>query len=214
MGSNLPVRQWIMVPAIVTLAITLLRLAGELMDWSAVLFKGQPGGGGAIVGISWLIIVFGIYFGFKLAKGGHMPKSLWMPVVVFLVSVIAQVLVFTLLGLAQIDIAIIFIISAVICWLAVLWFKKVWPEAGSVLLTYALAARIPVAIVMLFAIYGSWGTHYDFLPPEAGSLADASPFFRWFAIGLIPQLSTWIFATVVGGGLLSTITAAIVGRKK
>jgi hypothetical protein len=42
----------ILVPAIVTLAITLLRLIGELQGWSPFLFNKAPGGGFALVGIS------------------------------------------------------------------------------------------------------------------------------------------------------------------
>lgn len=52
-----------------------------------------------------------------------------------------------------------------------------WPALGQVLLLYALAARMPVVIVMLFAILGSWGTHYDAFPagfPLTGSLE------KWF----------------------------------
>jgi hypothetical protein len=39
-------------PALIALAITLLRLAGELQGWSSVLFNPAAGGGGALVGIS------------------------------------------------------------------------------------------------------------------------------------------------------------------
>ncbi len=56
----------ILVPAIVTLAITLLRLIGELQGWSPFLFNKAPGGGFALVGISWLPIVFGPYFAWKV----------------------------------------------------------------------------------------------------------------------------------------------------
>ena len=41
-----------------------------------------------------------------------------------------------------------------------------WPSLGKTLFAYGYAARIPVAIVMYFAIRGSWGTHYDALPPD------------------------------------------------
>ena len=52
----------ILVAAVITLAVTLLRLVGELQQWSSALFNREPGGGGAIVGIVWLVPVFGIYF--------------------------------------------------------------------------------------------------------------------------------------------------------
>ena len=54
-------------PAVITLAVTLLRLVGELQGWSPLLFNREAGGGGALVGISWLVPVFGAWFGWKLA---------------------------------------------------------------------------------------------------------------------------------------------------
>src|SRR5688572_29467665 len=62
-------------PAVVTLVITLLRLTGELLHWSPLLFNRQAGGGGALVGISWLPPVFGILFAIQLVRAGHGPRS-------------------------------------------------------------------------------------------------------------------------------------------
>ena len=55
-----------------------------------------------------------------------------------------------------------------------------WPALGRVLVAYGLAARIPVIIVMLVAMLGNWGTHYDAAPPdpnfpEMGVLAEVVP---------------------------------------
>jgi CHASE2 domain-containing sensor protein len=36
-------RQLILVPAVITLAVTLLRLVGELQNWSPTLFSREPG---------------------------------------------------------------------------------------------------------------------------------------------------------------------------
>ena len=49
----------ITVPALLTLAITIVRLVGELKHWPAPWFSNAAGGGGALVGISWLPILFG-----------------------------------------------------------------------------------------------------------------------------------------------------------
>src|SRR5208282_3365112 len=75
--SSLDIRGLILVPALVTLGITLLRLAGELQHWSPRFFSAAAGGGGAIVGISWLPILFGPYFAVKLARSGHGASSVW-----------------------------------------------------------------------------------------------------------------------------------------
>ena len=63
----------ILVPAVITFGVTLLRLIGELQAWSPALFNREAGGGGAIVGISWLVPIFGAWFGWKLAKAGGSP---------------------------------------------------------------------------------------------------------------------------------------------
>lgn len=49
-------------PALVTLAVTVLRLTGELEHWSTTYFDSQAGGGNAVAGITWLAPLFGIYF--------------------------------------------------------------------------------------------------------------------------------------------------------
>ena len=50
----------ILVPAVITLAVTLLRLVGELQGWSPTLFnRGDKPFSPSLVGIAWLVPVFG-----------------------------------------------------------------------------------------------------------------------------------------------------------
>ena len=72
-ASSLRVTRLIAVPAVITLAITFLRVVGELLHWSTLFFSRAAGGGGAIVGISWLPIIFGPYFAIKIANTGSEP---------------------------------------------------------------------------------------------------------------------------------------------
>src|SRR5437867_6269134 len=74
--SQLSVGRLILVPAVITLAITILRLAGEFQHWNVLLFNPAPGGGAALVGISWLPLIFGIYFALKLSKMGEAPERM------------------------------------------------------------------------------------------------------------------------------------------
>src|SRR5215216_340421 len=67
--------QLILIPTLITLAITLLRLVGELQHWSSALFNREAGGGGAVIGISWLAPIFGVYFALKLARAGEGPED-------------------------------------------------------------------------------------------------------------------------------------------
>ena len=80
------------------------------------------------------------------------------------------------------------------------------------LLVYGYAARIPVAIIMFFAIQGSWGTHYDALPPNYPGPTDL--WAKYAFIGLFPQLVIWPVFTVIVGSLTGGITTAITRRGK
>src|SRR5574340_716424 len=62
------------IPAAIPLAVTLLRLTGELLHWSRTLFNPSAGGGGALVGIAWLAPLFGLYFGIVTARAGLGPR--------------------------------------------------------------------------------------------------------------------------------------------
>jgi hypothetical protein len=64
----------ILIPALITLGITLLRLGAEFMDLPAWLANRDPGGLGALIGISWLPPILGVYFALKLAGA---PGKLW-----------------------------------------------------------------------------------------------------------------------------------------
>ena len=86
-----------------------------------------------------------------------------------------------------------------------------WPALGRVLVSYGLLARIPVVIVMLIAILGAWGTHYDVAPPELPPMG-AIP--KFIAIGLLPQLTIWMAFTVGVGMLFGGFAAAVAGARR
>lgn len=199
-------------PAAITLAVTLLRLAGELLHWSPALFSREPGGGGSLVGISWLVPVFGIYFGLRLARQEAPPR----PLAGFGLLVLAVALM-PLTGVAATALGVdaqsltmltLFAASAVA---AVAIAVPAWPRLGRVLLAYALAARVPVALLMLFAMVGSWGTHYDAAPP---GLRPMAPVEKWLWIGALPQLTIWIAYTVVVGGLFGLAAGVVAARRR
>jgi hypothetical protein len=210
-NQRVPIRQLILVPVTITLAVTLIRLAGELMGGPGSLFNRAAGGPGAVVGIVWQIPVFGYYFGHKLVRAGLGPPKLWRH---FAATVVSAVLLSGNLYIAAqaaplsqkqlVPLIVGAFIAVVFVWID-------WPALGKTLFAYGLAARIPVAILMFFAIAGDWGTHYDVAPPNfppgVGKLA------KWVAIGLLPQLTVWIGITVVLGALLAGLAAAIARRR-
>jgi hypothetical protein len=202
----------ILVPALITLAVTLLRLAGELLHWSPTLFNPEAGGGGALVGIVWLVPVFGVYFALKIAGAGEGPPRLGRALAYVLLALVLLPTSGALagaLGVSQTSttMLLVFAGSAIVAMVVAL---RGWPALGRVLVVYGLAARVPVAIVMLIAIYGNWGTHYD-VPPSADFPAMA-PLAKWFWIGLVPQLTVWIAFTVVVGSLFGILAVALVHR--
>ena len=77
-----------------------------------------------------------------------------------------------------------------------------WPALGRILLAYACAARIPVAIVMALAIWKHWGTHYD--APPLG-YPPMLPLRRWLWTGLLPQGTIWIAWTLATGMVLAPL---------
>jgi hypothetical protein len=86
-----------------------------------------------------------------------------------------------------------------------------WPSLTKALLAYGYLARIPVAIIMFFAIRGNWGTHYDGPPP---GFPEMGFWPKYFHTGLLPQLVFWVAFTVIFGSLFGTVATAIAGRGK
>jgi hypothetical protein len=202
-------RPLIMGPAIVTLAVTLLRLFGERQRWSERFFSREPGGAGALVGIAWLVLLFGLYFGWKLAQLEYRPPRgkkaaglcLLGIAVVFAATIAARALV----GGPVAEVVAASLGGAV----AAVIGLRAWPELGRVLLAYALAARIPVVVVYLAAFLGNWGTHYDAVPPGWPAMGVG---MKFLILGLLPQLTLWIGYTIVVGTLFGLLGALLVRK--
>src|SRR5689334_23585946 len=83
--------QLIVIPAVITLCVTLLRLAGELGHWSVRWFSPEtggivPSGWSFLIGITWLPIPFGAYFAIKLLHSGMEPRNVGAAVVYSLIG--------------------------------------------------------------------------------------------------------------------------------
>jgi hypothetical protein len=103
------------------------------------------------------------------------------------------------------QLVVLAVASAISVWVAF----RAWPALGRTLLAYAVAARIPVALVMLVAIYGNWGTHYDVAPPGGEYVNQMAPIVKWFWIGLVPQATVWIMYTVVLGLIFGALAVGV-----
>jgi hypothetical protein len=201
----------ILIPSLITLGITILRLVGELQHWSPILFNPAAGGGGALVGITWLPLILGPYFARKLIKSGHGPGGCNRTIGY---AVLGLLIFFTgsFVGFAPIlrfpgrqAVGYLLMIAALF-----LQFLC-WRPLAHTLLSYAYAARIPVVIIMYFALRDGWGTHYDAMPPEAAVLTGF--YSKFLLVGVLPQLIFWIAYTVIVGALVGSIVAAVARRR-
>jgi hypothetical protein len=205
----------IAIPAVITLAVTILRLVGELKHWPTPWFNAAAGGGAALVGISWLPIMFGPYFALKLAGSGEGPASNGKAIGFAVLSL----LVFALAGLlfsATISHPSFLTLAALLLMLAAAFVPGIgWRSLGNTLVAYAFAARIPVLAVMYFAMHGNdgagWGTHYDAVPP---ALAHAPLATKYLYAAIAPQMTMWIGWTAMLGSIFGTVITAIVHRGK
>lgn len=214
-NSKVSIGSLILIPAVITLAVTILRLVGELEHWAPLFFNRAPGGGAALVGISWLPIIFGPYFALKLAGADEGPASSGKAIgmcVVGLVVFIAGIAVFAVAN--KKNIAPLYLVGFALQLASAFVPRIGWKALGNTLLAYAFAARIPVVVVMFIAMSANggqgWGTHYDVTTPgfKVTSLAQ-----KFIDLSVLPQMTLWIGWTVVLGGLLGAIIAAAFGRR-
>jgi hypothetical protein len=209
--SHVSVARLITIPAVITLAVTILRLVGELHHWSKVWFNPEAGGGGALVGIVWLVPVFGVYFALELSGAGQGPSGF------------GKALGYTVLGMmiAYLGVRVTYraeplfpgstVVGYALMAGAPFLLYAAWPTLFKTLLAYACAARIPVAIVMFLAIRNRWGTHYDAAPgypPEAGFWG------KYLELALLPQLIFWVAFTILIGALFGVTVTAILRRHR
>jgi len=210
-AGALPLWRLILIPSVLTLAVTLLRVWGELKQWPTVLFNPAPGGGAALVGITWLVPVFGAYFALRLARGAADVQAGR----VLAISILALGVVFAIhfcVGTIKKEqgsqgIHGVFAVSSVLGGLIGL---SAWPALGRTLLVYGLAARVPVVLIMLAAIRGNWRTHYDQPPPGFPYLGWLA---KWLWIGLLPQMTIWMAYTVIVGAIAGGLALMVAGQR-
>jgi hypothetical protein len=213
--KSVSIKSLITVPALITLGITILRLVGELQHWPKLLFNPEAGGGGAIVGISWLPIIFGPYFALKLAGAGDGPSSTGKSIgLAFLGFVVYFLAIWWAESTFRHPSALSLI--PLLVTLAAAFIPRIgWRSFGNTLIAYAFAARIPVLIVMLLALAGNggqgWGTHYDAVMPQ---LAQASLGKKFLIEAFVPQMTMWIGWTVAVGSVVGAMVAAVARRGK
>jgi len=204
-------------PALIALAVTLLRLAGELQGWSEAWFSRATSGlvpEGAVswlVGITWLALPFGAWFAFRLARSGAAIPPAGRAVLLATLALVVlyggtRLVSLLRLGFPGFLLAIwtMGVLAAVLAWQA-------WPALGRVLFAYGLLSRAVVALVMFLAMRGRWGTHYDYADmPRVLELPFGTAYLMF---AFIPQLVFWLAYTIVLGMVAGTLLAALRARR-
>jgi hypothetical protein len=203
----------ILLPAAISLAVTALRLVGELKHWSEKWFNPEPtgmvpSGLSWLVGITWLAFPFGVYFALRLVATGQGPSQIVRAIkyavlgLIFMLS--GHYLLIPILPTPFPQI-LVFIWLVMTLAAAVQFFG--WFALSRTLLWYGLAARIPVAVVMFLAMRGNWGTHYDYVGMSPQFRLGLWSEFVW--LGLFPQLVFWVAFTILMGSLSGAIAVSL-----
>jgi len=204
--SRISTARLLLVSIIFTLAVTLLRLIGELRGWPSPWFDKTSG----IVGITWVLPpAFGFCFAWKLWHDGQriarVDRAFLLGVLGFASNQLVEATVFQFVGISIYSMLLILwavaIVSAYLQYLA-------WPALWKILIAYELGARMPVVIIMFFALRGHWGTHYD--RPSGPFRWSFWPTFLW--LGFFEELIYWVSFTVTFGSLAGSLAAAFAKR--
>lgn len=193
----------VLAPALLTLAVTVLRLVGELRGWSPRSFSRLPGGGLALVGIAWLAPLVGLYLGWRLQRA-RVPapsgmRSVFVPAAAAALGSLAALIAGKALQTSwTANLTLWAVVSALVAAVAF----AAWPALGRPLLAYAWAARVPVILLMALAIWKGWGTHYDAPPPGFPAMP---PLRRWLWTGLLPQATMWVAWTMLTGTIAGAL---------
>ena len=97
--NGIDIKKLITVPAIITAVVTIVRLLGEFGNLPSWLASKEAGGGGALIGITWLAPIFAVYFATKLVgASGTFWKNLAKTL--FYYGLAARIPVIIIMGLA------------------------------------------------------------------------------------------------------------------
>lgn len=198
------------VPALITLLVTGVRLAGELQSWSSAWFSREAGGQGAVLGIGWLMPVFGAWFGWRLARSGAGPacprRAVLLPLLGCALVAVTFAGVVNLMDVSFTSFALTLV--ALAAWSVLAW--RGWPALARVDLVYALAARLPIVVLTCILVPAGLDTHYEKPHPQAPPMSDL---LRTVVLCLA-QLGIWIPLTLLVGGLAGGLAAAVAKRTR
>jgi hypothetical protein len=196
----------VIVPSLIAIGVTLARLTGELQHWPRPLVNPDVCGK-AILGITWLVPVFSIYFAMKLWRS-RQPRRLNAAIALATAGLLLKLIgtfVMERQGPYLLRVSLNFAMS----FAGLLLQFLAWPELSKILLAYGYLSRIPVAIVQFLAMRGAWGTHYDALDPGFPKIGFWPTYLR---VAFVPNIFFMEAYTVIVGVLIGCVTCALLRR--
>ena len=158
-------------PSLLTLAVNCARLTAEVQGWVTA----ATGGRLAWLGISWLMFVFGAWFGWRLRRAGAPTRVAYAPVwPTFAVACLIGAIMWQFGPLVEADQSdktfaqlrqAVLVLVGIATALALTMFA-IWPRLAWTMLCYAIPARATVVALTWLAKSQGWDTHYTkFGPP-------------------------------------------------
>jgi hypothetical protein len=212
-----------LIPAVLTLGVSILRLVGELQGWDPLWFdnhapqhEDQQLG---LVGISWLVPIFGLYFGVRLRRLHGQPARPGKAALLLLIGGVVMAGGFFALiqaGLISMPDAdnpqppsgLPYILGVTGVSLLIMLIGA--GRLAMLLLVYGLLARLPVVAITWFAVQNpDWDVHHSKLPVGVVLPEGASP----LPFLITPQLTVWIAFTMMVGGLFGCLGATMTKSK-
>jgi hypothetical protein len=205
----------ILIASVITLLVTLTRLYMELYVWEKDSPNRAAGGGMAWLGIAWLVIPFGFWFGRRLAAAGRPPAKR------------GRAFALTFVGLALFIGSVMYVgnpnstftVEEMKKMFGYLWIGApvltvlvlvAWPAGWLALLFYGVLARVPVIVIQYLAVDNNWDTHYAKVHPKMPT--DMSSADKAYGL-MMAQATMWIPFTIFVGGLFAVVGAMTVKKQ-
>lgn len=198
--------------SVFTASLTAGRLAGELLDGPAWLFGRAAGGGGGVLGISWLMPVVGVWFGWALGRAGAAPSQRGRRLGRVALALGGVAIVFALaVKVLGVNFGTFAFVATALPLLAA-WGTAGLGDLRQALWLYALAARMPICAITVAAVAGSWGTHYELLAPGSPPLGDVARTSVLIAAQLCLQVPLTLLVGAFAALLAARDPAAVAGH--
>ena len=197
------------VPVVISLGVIVVRLIGEIAGAPNSWFSAWDQAPGrplvSVIGITWLALPVGAHLAWRLVKAGVGPASGGRAVLVglFAAAFLYGGIAFVRAGVVDFRTFALASLAVTLAGGAAQWL--VWPALARTLALYGLLAHSAVAIVMLFAMHGQWGTHFDFQ-----GMVSTVDLVRALTFSLVGQLTGGLAFTILAGGFAGAVTAAAV----